>query len=97
MKKWIAHSHDFVKGSLIVNSGAARSLLDPSSATSLLPVGITEVTGAFEKGDLVRIADEQGADIGLGCCEYTSDDLRKLVGVKDCRPAIHYDYLYIEN
>ena len=97
VKKWIAHSHDFVKGSLIVNSGAARSLLDPSSATSLLPVGITEVTGAFEKGDLVRIADEQGADIGLGCCEYTSDDLRKLVGVKDCRPAIHYDYLYIEN
>ena len=94
VKKWLAHSHDFVKGTLVVNAGAAESLRDSSRAVSLLPVGIVEVKGNFEKGDLVSITDEAGDDIALGCCDYSSDDLRPLLGQRSLRPAVHYDYLY---
>lgn len=94
VKKWLAHSHDFVKGSLRVNEGAAESLRDAERAVSLLPVGITEVTGNFEKGDLVEVVDPSGEFIGLGCCDYASEALRKVAGQKGKRPAIHYDYLY---
>ena len=55
VKKWLAHSHDFVKGRVIVNAGAAASLLDETRAVSLLPVGIDAVEGDFEKGDLIEI------------------------------------------
>lgn len=96
VRKWIAHSHDFVKGTLTVNEGAARSLLDPAIAASLLPVGIVAADGFFEKGDLVRIVTEDGTQIGVGCSEYASTELGPLIGVKGCRPAVHYDYLYIE-
>ena len=96
VKKWIAHSHDFAKGEVIVNSGAAESLLDATRAVSLLPVGITAVKGNFEKGDLIQIKDDAGQLIGLGCSDYSSSDLQSSIGVKGLRPAVHYDYLYIE-
>ena len=96
VKKWIAHSLDFAKGEVIVNSGAAESLLDATRAVSLLPVGITAVNGNFEKGDLIQIKDEAGQLIGLGCSDYSSSDLQSSIGMKGLRPAVHYDYLYIE-
>ena len=96
VKKWIAHSHDFAKGEVVVNSGAAESLLDATRAVSLLPVGITAVNGNFEKGDLIQIKDEAGQLIGLGCSDYSSSDLQSSIGMKGLRPAVHYDYLYIE-
>lgn len=96
VKKWIAHSHDFVKGTLRVNAGAAEALLHPAKASSLLPVGILSAEGVFEKGDLVRIADEEDRTVGVGCCEYSSEELPAVIGEKGHRPAVHYDYLYIE-
>ncbi|MDE6370132.1 MAG: glutamate 5-kinase, partial [Duncaniella sp.] len=96
VRKWIAHSNDFVKGSLTVNEGAARSLLDADHASSLLPVGVVATDGAFEKGDLVAIVTEEGHTIGLGCSEYSSEAMKEAMGRKGMRPAVHYDYLYIE-
>lgn len=95
VRKWLAHSHDFVKGTLTVNEGAAASLLDPERAASLLPVGIVSSEGQFEKGDLVEIRDESGAPIGMGCSEYDAVELVNVIGAKGQRPAVHYDYLYI--
>lgn len=96
VKKWIANSQDFAKGTLYVNDGAAQSLLDADRATSLLAVGITGVDGVFDKGDIVAIVSPDGRRIGLGCSEYDADTLRESMGVKGVRPAVHYDYLYIE-
>ena len=97
VRKWIAHSRDFVKGIVRVNQGARDSLTDPSKASSLLPVGVTGVEGSFEKGDLVGIQDADGTLIGIGCSEYPSSVLAGIAGEKGHRPAIHYDYLYLEN
>lgn len=95
-RKWMAHSHDFVKGVVFVNKGAADVLLDSRSAGSLLPVGITGVEGSFEKGDLLGIIGPDQTSIGVGCSEYSSQELQEAVGKKGMKPAIHYDYLYID-
>jgi len=63
--------------------------------TSLLPVGITNVEGNFEKGDIIKIKNEKGKDIGLGRAEYGSDVAEKNAGKKGKKALIHYDYLFL--
>lgn len=96
MKRWIAHSEGFVKGIVKINEKAADSLTSTFKAASLLPVGILEIEGEFEKDDLVKVVDISGSLIGIGRVSYSSEDARKLIGIHGCKPLIHYDYLYIE-
>lgn len=95
MKRWIAHSEGFVKGVVHVNDKASESLTS-SKATSLLPVGIIEIDGDFEKDDLVRVVDPNDITIGIGRVSCSSEEARQQIGVHGCKPLIHYDYLYIE-
>ena len=95
VKKWIAHSEGFSKGDIYMNSGACEALLKPK-ATSVLFVGVTRIEGDFEKDDIVKILDEKGALIGVGCSNYDSDEARELIGKRSDRPLVHYDYLYVE-
>ena len=95
VKKWIAHSGGFAKGEICINRGAEVALLAPE-ANSLLLVGVTKVEGEFEKDDIVRIVNEDGKSLGLGCVGYSSDEARRLIGSRDRKPLIHYDYLYME-
>ena len=94
-KKWIAHSEGFAKGAVRVNLGAAR-VLAGDGATSLLPVGVTAVEGDFEKDDIIRVLSEEGEPLGVGQAAYGSEEARSLIGKRDQRPLIHYDYLYID-
>ena len=95
IKKWIAHSEGFAKGELHINY-CATELLFSDKAVSILPVGITDVIGEFEKDDIVRIVDFGGKPIGVGKanCESTQD--REAMGKHGKKPVVHYDYLYIE-
>lgn len=95
MKRWIAHSEGFVKGVVRINDKAA-SLLTSSKAMSLLPVGVTDISGDFEKDDLVQVVDSAGVSVGIGRVSCNSDDARSQIGLHGCKPLIHYDYLYIE-
>ncbi|MDR3340004.1 MAG: glutamate 5-kinase [Candidatus Symbiothrix sp.] len=95
IKKWIAHSDSFAKGEIHINADAAKALSD-EKATSLLPIGIVAVKGAFEKDDIVRIYDNKLRQIGLGKVSYNSVNARELIGKKGNKPVIHYDYLYLE-
>lgn len=95
VKKWIAHSEGFAKGEIHINKGAEEALLAPT-ATSLLLVGVTQVVGDFEKDDIVRIVNEEGRLLGVGCAGYGSDEARALMGSRDRKPLVHYDYLYID-
>jgi glutamate 5-kinase len=96
VKKWIAHSEDFAKGSVMLNEGAVEALLDKGKANSLLPVGIIQITGDFEEGDIVRLTDEHGVPIGVGKVQYDADTARQLMGKKGQRPFVHYDYLSLD-
>jgi glutamate 5-kinase len=95
VKKWIAHSDGFARGEIHVNAGARNALLS-EKASSILPVGITQVKGEFEKDDIVKIMDESGMQMGVGRVSCDSEKARELTGRKGNRPVVHYDYLYLD-
>ncbi|MDH6307584.1 glutamate 5-kinase [Dysgonomonas sp. PFB1-18] len=95
VKKWIAHSEGFTKGEIHVNQ-CAREVLLSDKAVSLLPVGVTSITGNFEADDIVRIIDEAGKQIGIGKTAYSSEKAKEIIGKNNKKAIIHYDYLYIE-
>jgi glutamate 5-kinase len=95
VKKWIAYSDSFAKGKLIINKGAEEALYS-SKATSLLPIGVIAVKGVFQKGDIVKIVDEQGKSIGWGKSRFSSEMAEKELGSKNQKPIVHYDYLYLK-
>ena len=95
VKKWIAHSEGFAKGELHINY-CATELLFSDKAVSILPVGIIDVIGEFEKDDIVRIVDFGGKPIGVGKANCDSTQAREAMGKHGKKPVVHYDYLYIE-
>ena len=95
IKKWIARSGGFAKGAVHINADAAKALIG-NEAVSLLMVGVTEVDGDFEEGDIIGIFDDKGKMIAIGRSSYGSATARKLIGAHDKKPIVHYDYLYME-
>ncbi|MFV0580896.1 MAG: glutamate 5-kinase [Parabacteroides gordonii] len=95
VKKWIAHSESFAKGEIHINKGTEEALTGPR-ATSLLLVGVTAIIGEFEKNDIVKIIGEDGIQIGVGCVGYDSREAVTLIGQRDIKPLVHYDYLYLD-
>ncbi|OAV75009.1 Glutamate 5-kinase [Bacteroidales bacterium Barb7] len=95
VKKWIAHSDGFAKGEIHINKGASDALLSPK-ATSILLIGVTRISGNFEKGDIVRIFNDTGTQIGVGCTDYNSQETARQIGCRDLKPLVHYDYLYLD-
>lgn len=94
VKKWLAHSQSFAKGYVTVNQGAAEALLG-TQPTSLLFIGIVSVDGSFEKGDIVGILGPDGEKIGIGKAMYDSATAAEMIGKKQRRPFVHYDYLVL--
>ena len=94
VKKWIAHSEGFAKGELHINECATK-ILASDKAVSILPIGITDVRGGFEKDDIVRIIDHTGNAVGVGKANCNSEQAREAMGKHGKKPVVHYDYLYI--
>lgn len=74
-KRWIAAMK--AKGDVTVDEGAERALSD---GKSLLPAGITGVTGRFGRGDPVAILSATGNRLGLGLTRYTAEETRQIKG-----------------
>jgi len=101
-KTWIAGALNPV-GTLIVDQGAEKALKD---GRSLLPVGVTAVSGTFERGDAVAIVNAKGKELGKGLCAYSSADaaliaghnsrdLEKILGYRGRGEIIHRDDLVL--
>jgi glutamate 5-kinase len=67
-------------GSVTINDGAADVLR--KRGKSLLAVGVTEVTGRFERGEVLLIRDGQGREVARGLTNYAADELRLIMGKK---------------
>lgn len=77
-KKWIAGGLD-LNGSITIDPGAIVAL---EIGKSLLPAGVTQVTGDFSRGDTVEILGPNGHKLGQGLVEYDSVDARQVAGLK---------------
>ena len=75
-KQWIAGTLK-PRGTLTVDDGARRALL---SGRSLLPAGITEVSGDFERGAAVDVLDRAGLELGRGLVAYPAVEARAIAG-----------------
>jgi len=64
-------------GSVTVDAGAARAL---KANKSLLPAGVTGVSGSFERGDAIRVCDREGLEIARGLSAYGAADARRIMG-----------------
>ncbi len=95
-KKWMAYNESTPKGKVRINAGAEEALRSPDRVTSLLPVGIEAVIGAFEKGDIIHILNEDETLIGWGVAQYDVEKARANLGKKGKKALVHYDYLYVE-
>jgi len=62
---------------LSIDAGAASAL---RAGSSLLPVGVTALGGAFERGDTVAIFDEAGRELARGLVNYDAGDLARIRG-----------------
>lgn len=78
-KCWIAYTLT-PRGTLVVDSGAARALVN--SGKSLLPSGIVDVEGEFGIGAAVAFDNQQGDPLGVGLVNYTAADIRLIKGLK---------------
>jgi glutamate 5-kinase len=87
-KSWIA-GHLEPAGRLIIDAGAVTALL---SGKSLLPAGVTAVSGSFARGDTVAIAGPDGTEIARGLVAYDAGDAVKIAGRKSAEIAAVLGY-----
>lgn len=95
VKKWLAHSDSFARGSVKINKGAEEVLFS-EKASSLLLVGVVEVEGYFKKNEVVKIVNEEGEEIGVGKSRYDSEKAKRKLDEPKGRVLVHYDYLYLD-
>jgi len=76
-KRWLAGGLK-VRGELRLDAGAAAVVR--SAGRSLLPVGVTEVTGDFRRGELVVCRDPEGREIARGLANYSAEETRLIRG-----------------
>lgn len=76
-KRWIAFATT-VKAALVVNAGAKTAL--KNGKASLLPAGVVQVRGQFERGDVIGIVDDAGLEFARGIANYSSDETKQISG-----------------
>ena len=76
-KRWIA-SQLRSRGALTVDDGAARAIAKPG--VSVLPAGAVATEGAYRRGDMIRVYDVAGREIGQGLSNYDVAATRRLLG-----------------
>jgi glutamate 5-kinase len=74
-----------VRGSITVDSGAARALREDNK--SLLPAGVQDVKGRFARGDAVDILDPSGRRVACGIANYSAEELLQIKGLRSDRIA----------
>ncbi|MCP4329481.1 MAG: glutamate 5-kinase [Alphaproteobacteria bacterium] len=101
-KKWIASVLNPL-GAMIVDDGAVKAL---SSGKSLLPAGVVEIRGDFERGDAIIVHDRAGNEIARGLAAYAateahliaghkSDEIEGLLGYRGRDEMVHRDDLVL--
>ncbi len=78
-KRWIGLSVK-PRGQLVLDEGARRAV--EREGRSLLPIGVVDVQGTFPKGSIVALRDRGGVEFARGLTNYSSDELRRIKGLR---------------
>jgi glutamate 5-kinase len=78
IKRWIAYGAS-VKGQIFVNEEAKKAIFE---GASLLPIGVTNVSGHFNIGDVVGITDQNNVELARGIPNYNSGEINIIKGLE---------------
>lgn len=89
-KRWLLSERP--QGVVYVDAGAVKTL--QGKRASLLPVGVTNIEGEFERGMVISVRSAENAEIARGVTHYSADDLRQLCGLRSDQIAARLGYTY---
>jgi glutamate 5-kinase len=75
-KQWLA-DRLAVSGRVRLDAGAVKALL--RDGKSLLPIGVTEVAGEFQRGEVVACLDPSGREVARGLANYSAGEARQII------------------
>jgi glutamate 5-kinase len=78
-KRWLGYTAR-PRGRLTVDAGARNAV--QKQGRSLLPIGVVQAVGSFGKGDVVALVDPDGTEFARGLTNYSSDDARRICGLR---------------
>ena len=74
-KQWLA-AQLRMAGRLVMDDGAVEAVI--RNHKSLLPVGVVEVQGDFDEGDVVECVDKEGVRIAVGQVDFSATEARRI-------------------
>jgi glutamate 5-kinase len=74
-KQWMM-DHLQLRGAVVVDDGAVLKLRDEGK--SLLPIGVVQVQGDFQRGDVIAVRSGLGAELARGLANYSSSETRMI-------------------
>jgi len=77
-KQWLLN-HLHPSGTIIIDQGALLAL---QNNKSLLPAGVIEIKGRFNRGDVISIHNNENVKVGIGVIAYDANDAKKIIGKK---------------
>ncbi|HAJ95086.1 MAG TPA: glutamate 5-kinase [Actinobacteria bacterium] len=103
IKKWIAFGVR-TRGSITIDEGARDAVI--KKGKSILPVGITEISGRFNRGDTLKVFSAGNILIAKGISNFSSEEIQKIMGKNNksilprygedmCKEVIHRDCLVV--
>ena len=75
-KQWLA-GHLQTRGVLTLDDGAVNALVNKGK--SLLPVGVTQTDGHYQRGDAVKCVNTKGQQIAIGLVNYDSVEATRIL------------------
>jgi glutamate 5-kinase len=76
-KRWIGLTAQPC-GRLVLDAGAQQAV--EAQGRSLLAIGVRRVEGVFQKGDVVSLCRDDGAEFARGLTNYGSEEMRRIAG-----------------
>jgi glutamate 5-kinase len=78
-KRWVGYTAQ-PRGKLQVDAGARRAV--ETQGRSLLPIGVVQASGNFQKGDIVALCDPDGVEFARGLTNYNLGDVARIRGLR---------------
>ncbi|MBN18647.1 MAG: glutamate 5-kinase [Chloroflexi bacterium] len=78
--------------SIVIDDGAVNAII--KNPGSLLPAGVVEINGEFDRGSIISIVSNKSKRIGVGITNYSSQDLEKIKGIRSDKIFDILEYRY---